>query len=188
MRIVPFIAPLPKTITLTGKFGLLALLAGLGACTGINSLRSPVYTGSTNQARSSATRRPLRLATPMSVRARVFRAPTCRRLQAPPPTRDAAVPAAIFAAGHRIRARRPTHRRRRATPRMVRRRQSRSLPPPTRAASAARPPTTLDAEAARLASSGTGAAPMQTRGTVTHLVQPGDTAWNISQRYGITGQ
>ncbi len=42
------------------------------------------------------------------------------------------------------------------------------------------PPTTLNAEAARIER-------RKPRGAATtHLVQPGDTAWNISQRYGIT--
>jgi murein DD-endopeptidase MepM/ murein hydrolase activator NlpD len=43
------------------------------------------------------------------------------------------------------------------------------------------PPTSLGEQAARIDGGGAVAA-----GSATHLVQPGDTAWNISQRYGIS--
>ena len=49
MRLVFSVLPVEIPTRLTGSLTLGALLAGLGACSNFDSLRSPVFTGSTNQ-------------------------------------------------------------------------------------------------------------------------------------------
>src|SRR5690349_14779066 len=49
MRSVPSLVPSQKLMNAISRAGAVALLAGLGACSSFDSLRSPVFTGSTNQ-------------------------------------------------------------------------------------------------------------------------------------------
>ena len=50
MRMLPSQFLPSSSFKLAGKLGCLGLLAGLGACSNFDSLRSPIFTGSTNQA------------------------------------------------------------------------------------------------------------------------------------------
>jgi murein DD-endopeptidase MepM/ murein hydrolase activator NlpD len=149
---------------------LIALLAGLGACSNINPLRSPVFTGSTSNQQQiiSGTSSPL---------GNTYYGPQSAGIQSgdlPPPAGAASAyasggpqpyipPQSYAATGEPT----PVADLATAEPGAIRR---------------GAPPTTLNAEAARIERR---SAPRQGE-SATHLVQSGDTAWNISQRYGIS--
>ncbi len=158
---------------------LLALLAGLGACSSIDALRSPVFTGSTTNQKQIISGS----ASPLGGN---YYAPQTAGVQGadlPPPAgaapapQYAAAPAYAPAASSEPRPQPYTPpSARRAAPAPAT--QVASAEPRPRQLGA--PPTTLGEQAARIDRR---SAPS---GGTTHLVQFGDTAWNISQRYGIT--
>ncbi len=162
---------------------LLALLAGLGACSSIDTLRSPVFTGSTSNQKQilSGSASPL---------GNTYYAPQTAGVQGadlPPPAGAAPAPQYAAAPAYAPAASSepgPQARPQPYTPPSARR----AAPAPATQVAAAEPrsrqlgapPTTLGEQAARIDHR---SAPS---GGTTHLVQSGDTAWNISQRYGIT--
>ncbi len=167
------------------RLSLIALVAGLGACSSIDALRSPVFTGSTNNQKEiiAGTSSPLGSTYPGQQNAGVQGADLPPPAGAPAAPRYAAAPSQAPAPA-------PTTASAQSRPQPY-------TPPSSRTASTSRrttqvasaepqnvrrgaPPTTLGEQAARIdqrAPSGT---------ATTHLVQSGDTAWSISQRYGIT--
>ncbi len=166
-----------RSITLATKLSLVALLAGLGACSNLGSLRSPVFTGSTNNQKQiiSSTQSPLGntyygsaagvqgndLPPPPGSAAAPQYASAQPGYGASGPGPQPYIPPQAYAATGE-----PT--------------QLASAPSSPRSQQRGAPPTTLGQQAAHIerhAPSGAG---------TTHLVQSGDTAWNISQRYGIT--
>ena len=162
---------------------LLALLAGLGACSSIDTLRSPVFTGSTSNQKQilSGSASPL---------GNTYYAPQTAGVQGadlPPPAGAAPAPQYAAAPAYAPAASSepgPQARPQPYTPPSARR----AAPAPATQVAAAEPrsrqlgapPTTLGEQAARIDHR---SAPS---GGTTHLVQSGDTAWNISQHYGIT--
>ncbi len=162
-----------RSTLLIGKLSLLGLLAGLGACSNFDSLRSPVFTGSTNQQQIiTGSASPLGNAyvgtQTASVEGTNLPPPAgASSAYAPPPAYASAAPQpytppSAYAAP-------PA-----AQPRYM---QTASAPPVQRGA----PPATLGEQAMRVPANNGG---HQAGGS--HLVQSGDTAWNISQRYGIS--
>jgi murein DD-endopeptidase MepM/ murein hydrolase activator NlpD len=176
MRFLPSVAVPSNSVALTGKLGLLALLAALGACSNFDSLRSPVFTGSTNQAaiingQSDASMSPL---------GNTYVGPQSAGIQggdlppppgAPPQQAYASAPQG-YAAPQAYTP--PQGYTANGDPMPVGQFASAEPPPVRRGA----PPTTLGEQAARIDG--------PRGGSGTHLVQPGDTAWNISQRYGVS--
>ncbi len=174
------ILPAQKSVSLS--ISAMALLAGLGACSNIDALRSPVFTGSTsNQKQIISSTSPL---------GNTYVGPQTAGVQGadlPPPAgasqypQYAAAPAYAPTTNYA-----PAQTLQPYTPPGGY--QATSAPTPVaRLASAepahaqrGAPPTTLGAQAARIEGHRPNGA------TGTHLVQPGDTAWNISQRYGVT--
>ncbi len=167
------------------SISLVALLAGLGACSNIDSLRSPVFTGSTNnQQQIIGTASPL---------GNTYVGPQTAGVQGAdlPPPQGAATQYPQYAAA-------PTYAPATAYSAPQSPRPQPYTPPGAHTANAAptpvaklasaepghmqvgAPPTTLNAEAAQLDRRNSHGV------ATTHLVQPGDTAWNIAQRYGIT--
>lgn len=154
---------------LTGKLSFLGLLAGLGACSNFDSLRSPVFTGSTNQQQiiAGSASSP----TPLGGTYVGTQAGTMAGTDLPPP--GGATGAPVYA----------------TAPQPYTPPQSYAAtgdPVPVVQLASAEPvqlgaqPTTLNQQAARIGGGTTAG------GSGTHLVQSGDTAWNISRRYGIS--
>lgn len=169
MRILSSHSVSPEAIRLAGRLGLVALLAGMGACSKIG-LRSPIYTGSTNQQEIIAGAQTSPLGNPyvgqptaggavqganLPPPAGATQAPAYAAQQPGLPTPQPYTPSAASGA--------PT--------------QLASAPA---AAQRGAPPTTLNQQAARFQH------PSGGQGSILHTVQSGDTAWNISRRYGIT--
>jgi murein DD-endopeptidase MepM/ murein hydrolase activator NlpD len=156
-----------KAAALCGRLGLLALVAALGACSNFNGLRSPLFTGSTGSQQPAATQ--------------VAYAPTggVQSADLAPPVGAAGAPAYASAQAPAYAAAPQPY-----TPPAAY--AANGLPKPVGQLAAApqagpaeigSPPTTLGQQAARIEG---------TRGGATHTVQAGDTAWNISQRYGVS--
>jgi murein DD-endopeptidase MepM/ murein hydrolase activator NlpD len=169
MRILSSRLP-QNTITLSGRLSLVALLLGVGACS--NFGRSPIFTGSTNQ-------REIISAQPDMASGYAAGGGYSGGVQAaelPPPSGSVPVPAYASATQPRPQAYTPPS-------------ESGVASPPTQLASLGQeprqigaPPSTLGEQASRIQRpSGGGSG-----GASTHLVQSGDTAWNISRRYGIS--
>jgi murein DD-endopeptidase MepM/ murein hydrolase activator NlpD len=149
---------------LAGRLSLLAAVAALGACSNFNGLRSPVFTGSTNQAQIISSPQPV-----------AYAPTTSGGVQSgdlPPPV-GASNP--TYAAAPQPAAPAPY-----TPPQSY---AADGLPKPLGQMAAAEPtqlgtpPTTLNQQAASIGGGGSGG---------VHTVQAGDTAWNISQRYGIS--
>ncbi len=173
--------PAHKSIPL--RISLVALLVGLGACSNIDALRAPVFTGSTNNQQQilSGTTSPL---------GNAYIGPQTAGIQGadlPPPQGASQYPQYAAAPAYAPSAYAPAQSppqpytppggyTANAAPTPVA--QLASAEPGTIQRGA--PPTTLNEEAARIESRKPHGA------ATTHLVQPGDTAWNISQRYGIS--
>ncbi len=171
----PLFPPLGShpAVKLAGRLSFVALLVGVSACS--NFGRSPVFTGSTNQrdiilgqeqAQGYGT-------TPLG-NTYVGAAPGgVQGADLPPPGASAYAPQEIqqqpYSSGPRPQPYTPP--------------QASAQPAASHMQRGA-PPTTLNQEAAalqhRTGQSAGGSGPAM------HVVQPGDTAWNISQRYGIT--
>jgi murein DD-endopeptidase MepM/ murein hydrolase activator NlpD len=165
------------------KLSLLALLAGLGACSSIDALRSPVFTGSTSnqkQILASGTASPL---------GNTYYAPQTAGVQGadlPPPAGASAAPQYAAASAYAPKEIQPQGY---APPKAYTPPGgyvATGAPTPVARLASAEPgsaqlgasPTTLGAQAAQIER-------RTPAGGTTHLVQSGDTAWNISQRYGI---
>jgi murein DD-endopeptidase MepM/ murein hydrolase activator NlpD len=166
MRLVFSILPVKNPTRLTGNLALGALLAGIGACSNFDSLRSPVFTGSTNQQQIIAGTGQ----TPLGGTYVGGSMPSGVSGADLPPPPGATSPTAYAAAPQPY------------TPPQG----GAATGEPVQLASAdsvqrGAPPTTLNAQAGHMRAAG---AP--SGASATHLVQSGDTAWNISQRYGIT--
>jgi murein DD-endopeptidase MepM/ murein hydrolase activator NlpD len=149
-----------RTLRIAGQVSLLAIVAGLGAgCTNLLSIRDPVFTGSTSNQKEILSGAPAGYGqyAPVSSGA-------VQGTDLPPP---AGASASTYAASA---APAPTY-----TPP-----QTYAPPQPAAPAQLGAPPTSLGEQAARIDGGG------MATGSATHLVQPGDTAWNISQRYGIS--
>jgi murein DD-endopeptidase MepM/ murein hydrolase activator NlpD len=158
-------AVFPRPITLAGHLGLAALLVGVGACS--NFGRSPVFTGSTNQ-QQIITGQP---ATPLGNAYVGVQPSGVQTADLPPPTGSAGAPA--YASEQSPRPYTPPSAAYAATGNPTALASAQTQPRQLGA-----PPTTLGEQAARIQ-------PAHQAGAV-HIVQPGDTAWNISQRYGIS--
>ena len=169
MRLVFSVLPVLTPARLTGSLTLGALLAGVGACSNFDSLRSPVFTGSTNQQQIIASSGQTPLGGTYvggSSAAGVYGGDLPPPPGSPSPTAYAAAPQPYTPPQGSAVTGEPV--------------------PVVQLASAdsvqrGAPPTTLDAQAGHMRAAG---AP--SGASSTHLVQSGDTAWNISQRYGIT--
>jgi murein DD-endopeptidase MepM/ murein hydrolase activator NlpD len=160
----------PNVIRLTGRLGLVALLAGLGACSNIG-LRSPIYTGSTNQQEVITGQQASPLGNPYVQPTAATAGGVQGGSNLPPPA--GATPAPAYTAQQPVTSPSPQP----YTPPAAAPTQTASAPAaPQRGA----PPTTLNAQAARVQNTSA------SQGSTLHTVQSGDTAWNISRRYGIT--
>ncbi len=155
-------------ITLTSRLSLAALLVSVGACANMGGLRSPVFTGSTNQQQIIAGQG----TTPLGNTYVGTRPGAVQAAELPPPPGASGTPTYVAQPA-------PT-----MSPQPY-------TPPATQIAAApaqprtlGTPPTTLNEQAARIRTANV--APQQTVGSSVHIVQSGDTAWNISRRYGIT--
>ena len=167
----------PSVIKLSGRVGLLAFVAALGACSNFNGLRSPVFTGSTASQQPAITSQAIAYAPAGGVQG----------VDLPPPSgmqgapAYSGTPAAYASTSAPAYASAPQP----YTPPAAY--AASGLPLPVgQLASAPRaeapkqlgaPPTTLGEQASRIGGAGSGS---------THVVQSGDTAWNISQRYGVS--
>jgi murein DD-endopeptidase MepM/ murein hydrolase activator NlpD len=148
---------------LCGRLSLLALLAAAtSACSNFNSLRSPAFTGSTNNQKDIIAPQPMAYAGMQTAAIQGADLPPPSGAMTPAyasPAQPYTPPAPYAASG---------------LPKPLGQIGSPSVP-------LGAPPTTLSAQAARI--DGGSAA---SRGGIVHTVQAGDTAWNISQRYGIS--
>jgi len=180
----------PTTKSAALKLSLLALLVGLGACSNIDALRSPVFTGSTsNQKQILSSTSPLGNTYYGSQTAGVQGAdlPPPDGAQTAPQYASAYAPNEVQPQGYGQQQAAYTPPRAYTPPGGY---VATSAPTPvTQMASAepgtiqrGAPPTTLGEQAARISPPRPAAGGQAT----THLVQQGDTAWNISQRYGIS--
>jgi murein DD-endopeptidase MepM/ murein hydrolase activator NlpD len=167
MRIVSS-AFLPSTpANLTGKLAFGAMLIGLGACSNFDMLRSPIFTGSTNQEQiiTGAGQTPLG-----GTYVGGTQTTGVQSGDLPPPPDGTAAPAYASAP-------------QRYTPPSSYAADGDPVPVVQLASVDSRqqgaPPTTLNQQAThvRAATNNSGGA---------HLVQQGDTAWNIAHRYGIS--
>jgi murein DD-endopeptidase MepM/ murein hydrolase activator NlpD len=163
----------PRMIKLSGQASVLALLAGLGGCSSMFGFDEPLFTGSTANQREIVSG----AASPAAPSAPVQQADLAPPAGAPTPTyaQPAAapvpkpyVPPKPYAASGMPTplgevARIPTH-------------PPAAQPTPTLQGMGT-PPTTLNAQA--------GIAPAPSASGGTHVVQAGDTAYNISRRYGV---
>jgi len=156
-----------KAVTLSGRLGLLALVAVLGACSNFNGLRSPLFTGSTASQQPALTGQAVAYAPAGGVQSADLAPPsgaTGVPAYAGAPAYAAApqpyTPPAAYAAN--------------GLPMPVGQLASAPQSAPKQLGS---PPTTLGQQAARIDGA---------RGGGSHTVQAGDTAWNISQRYGVS--
>jgi murein DD-endopeptidase MepM/ murein hydrolase activator NlpD len=166
MRIVSSAFLPSATANLTGKLALGAMLAGLGACSNFDMLRSPVFTGSTNQEQIIAGTGQTPLGgtyvggTPMA---------GVQGGDLPPPPDGTAAPAYASAPQP-------------YTPPQNYAANGDPVPVVQLASVDSRqqgaPPTTLDQQAKHVRAASPSAG--------THLVQSGDTAWNIAHRYGVS--
>jgi murein DD-endopeptidase MepM/ murein hydrolase activator NlpD len=167
MRIVSPAFFVPTSKNLTGKLALGAMLVGLGACSNFDMLRSPVFTGSTNQEQiiTGSGQTPLGGtyvggATPTA---------SVQGGDLPPPP-DGTAPAYANAPQA-------------YTPPSSYAADNDPVPVVQLASADSRqqgaPPTTLDQQAKHVR-------PATNNSGGTHLVQSGDTAWNIAHRYGIS--
>jgi murein DD-endopeptidase MepM/ murein hydrolase activator NlpD len=157
-----------RAVTSTGRAALLLSLAGLGACSNFDSLRSPIFTGSTNQQQ---------IINPQPVAYAPSQTSGVQGADLPPP-------AGAYSAPGYAGSPAPSYGAAPSQP------QGYTPPQPYAASGLPMPlgqvgaspqpqqlgaaPTTLNEQAARVG------------GSVTHTVQAGDTAWNISRRYGIS--
>jgi murein DD-endopeptidase MepM/ murein hydrolase activator NlpD len=172
MRIPSFHSAVsPQIIRLTSRLGLVALLAGMGACSKIG-LRSPIYTGSTNQQEIIAGAQTSPLGNPY-VGQPPAAAGTVQGANLPPPA--GATPAPAYAAQQPSQQQSPQP----YTPPAASGAPTQLASAPTSPQRGA-PPTTLNQQAAQIQRASGG------QGSIIHTVQSGDTAWNISRRYGIT--
>ena len=179
MRKVQFVSVLSsEAATLCGRLSLIAFVAALGACSNFNSLRSPVFTGSTANQQSVINNQAVAYAPSGGIQGADLPPPGGSTMapayaSAPPaytpPSAYASegapqpyTPPAGYAADGL-----PMPIGQLATG------QSAAPAPVQRGA----PPTTLGEQASRIGGAGGGAA---------HTVQAGDTAWNISRRYGVS--
>lgn len=177
MRIVPLSMSVSRSFALTGKLGVVGFLASLGACSNFESLRSPVFTGSTNQ-REIIASGPAQT-TPLGGAYVGQPSTSMQSADLPPP---AGAPVASAYAPPVSASPQPY------TPPQGYAAAPSSPVPVTRTASAnsgqrGAPPTTLGQQASLIDGGPAGGAGGKPG---THLVQSGDTAWNISQRYGVT--
>ncbi len=156
-------AILSKVTTLTARLGLAALVVGVGACS--NFGRSPVFTGSTNQKQIIAGQQ----ATPLGNSYVDASAGGIQGADLPPPAGAPAGPA--YAAQQAPQPYTPPAYAATGNPTPV---ASAQTAPHQLGA----PPTTLNEQAGRIRPAH--------GGSVVHTVQPGDTAWNIAQRYGVS--
>jgi murein DD-endopeptidase MepM/ murein hydrolase activator NlpD len=167
MRVVSSVSFPLNSKNLTGPLALGAMLVGLGACSNFDMLRSPVFTGSTNQEQIIAGSGQ----TPLGG-TYVGATPTAgiQSGDLPPPPDGTAAPAYASAPQP-------------YTPPSNYAADNDPVPAVQLASVDSRqrgaPPATLDQQAkhVRAATNNSGG---------THLVQPGDTAWNIAHRYGIS--
>src|SRR5262245_17334247 len=169
---VPFLTA--RMIKLSGQASVLALVAGLGGCSSMFNFDEPQFTGSTANQREivsgeaaapagpSAPVQQADLAPPTGAASPVYAQPPAAVAPKPyvPPKPYAAhgMPTPVGEVA-RIPAPAPT-----------------AQAAPTLQTMGA-PPTTLDAQA--------GIAPAPSASGGTHVVQAGDTAYNISRRYGV---
>ena len=161
-----------RAVTTTGRAALLLSLAGLGACSNFDALRSPVFTGSTNQQQ---------IITPQPVAYAPTQTAGVQGADLPPPAGASSAPSYGSAA--------PTYGAGPSQPQGYTPPQpyaASGLPTPIGQVGASSqpnlqqlgaPPTTLNQQAAQMGGAG---------GSATHTVQAGDTAWNIAQRYGVS--
>lgn len=167
MRIVSSVFSSSKTLKPTRLLALGAVLAGLGACSSFDSLRSPIFTGSTNQEQIIAGSGQ----TPLGGTYVGTSTAGVQGTDLPPPSGASAAPAYASAPQPYVP---PQGYAANGDPVPVVQLAS------VNSVQRGSPPKTLDQQAGQMrAASGSGA-------SGTHLVQSGDTAWNISRRYGIT--
>jgi murein DD-endopeptidase MepM/ murein hydrolase activator NlpD len=165
----------PRVITLSGRVGLLAIVAALGACSNFNGLRSPVFTGST-ASQPAMTGQAIAYAPSGGIHGADLPPPS--GMQGTPAYASTPAPAnASTSAPAYASAPQPY------TPPAAYAANGLPMPVGQLASALAQapkqlgaPPTTLGEQASRI--SGAGGS--------THVVQSGDTAWNISQRYGVS--
>ncbi|MGH6923964.1 MAG: LysM peptidoglycan-binding domain-containing protein, partial [Propylenella sp.] len=168
MRTISNSAIPQRALKLTCRVGLAAILVGLGACSNFVGLRSPIFTGSTNQKQIIAGQP----AAPLGGAYAGVQAGAVQGADLPPPVGAGAgaiaayTPPAAYAPQPGPQPYTPP-----AQPLQI------AQAPAPQALGA--PPTTLNEQAARIQ-------PAVQRGSATHTVQPGDTAWNISRRYGVS--
>lgn len=194
----------PRAARLAGQISLLSLVVGLGACSGFDGLRSPVYTGSTANQRAIIDGQATAYQSPLG-NAYVGDAPSVVTADLPPP---GGTPAPAYGAQPTYGAAQPAYRPQTAyaSPTATPSASPAPYTPPSYAAAGmpkpvgrvaprgdqprvlGAPPTTLGAEAARIDGRRQGgmAGGGMASGRHVHTVQSGDTAWNISHRYGIT--
>jgi murein DD-endopeptidase MepM/ murein hydrolase activator NlpD len=173
MRIQSFRLP-QNTIALSGRLSVVALLLGIGACS--NFGRSPTFTGSTNQ-REIISAQP---AVGSTYTGGGGYSGGVQAAELPPPSGVVSPPAYASASQPRPQAYTPPSA------------SAPASPPPTQLASLEQgprhlgaPPSTLGEQASRFQRSSAGSSG-SSGGQTTHVVQSGDTAWNISRRYGVS--
>jgi murein DD-endopeptidase MepM/ murein hydrolase activator NlpD len=150
-----------RTFRIAGQISLLAIVAGLGAgCTNLLPIRDPVFTGSTANQKEILAGAPAGYGQYASVSSGAVQG-----TDLPPP---AGASASTYAASA-------------APPQAYTPPQTYTPPQESAPTQLGAPPTSLGEQAARVDGGGAMEA-----GSATHLVQPGDTAWNISRRYGIS--
>jgi murein DD-endopeptidase MepM/ murein hydrolase activator NlpD len=174
MRMVTFPFAGSTSFMLAGKVSCLSLLAALGACSNFASLRSPVFTGSTNQEEIINTPMATAYQAPLGGNYVGTSTASTQGADLPPPSGTSPPPAYA------------------AAPQPYQAPQAYALAEPSAAqpkymqagtsAQRGAPPTTLNAEANQLRVPPRAVTPS----SGTHLVQSGDTAWNIAHRYGLS--
>jgi murein DD-endopeptidase MepM/ murein hydrolase activator NlpD len=166
---IPFPHLPSNSLTLSSRLGLVAVLLGVGACS--NFGRSPVFTGSTNQRQIVTGQAATPLGNAYAGQQSAYSSAEVRGSDLPPPTGSPAAPA--YASQQTPQPYTP--------PGTA---SATAFPQPTQVAAVAPrqlgvPPTTLNQQAASIQGPSGG-------GAAVHTVQPGDTAWSISRRYGIS--
>jgi murein DD-endopeptidase MepM/ murein hydrolase activator NlpD len=172
---VSFTVAATRPIRSAGQLSLAALLAGLGAgCSGVFPIKEPIFTGSTTNQQQIISGQPAS-SSPAGYGQYAAAAPAggVQGADLPPPT---GAPAPAYAAT-------PMPAPQPYTPPQ----SYAAAPAPQPAASTqlGAPPTTLNQQAASI-DGGPKPAPATAGTGGVHVVQSGDTAWNISQRYGIS--
>ena len=176
MRILSCDSVIPqRATTLTGRLSLAVLLVGLGACSNFGGLRSPLFTGSTNQKQIISGQ----AASPLGNSYVGAPAGAVQGAELPPPV-GAGAGAVTYAAEPGTGAYAAAASPRPYTPPAAAGAPTQLAAAPAMPLQRGAPPTTLNEQAARMRPA------QQQGGSVAHTVQPGDTAWNISQRYGIS--